>query len=274
MALARKAKKAGKIVVYETLDDNVFLNFHAVSKKIFVIRPFKKLITGKLSDWEKKFSDRFCDKVLVNSPNLLEKFTRDKVIYMPYSSPLEELEIHSYDPNKETIFLYLGKLTVSKGTRQYARLLQRFNRSMYFFGKAYDKESLELVSSSLVHSKGNLGMIELKKELSALFERYNPIGLSIIIPENESYALQEANKDIDYISMGIPFIGNDRLPTYEKINSGMGVLDSNEELIEQLLNNSNGLYDHCVQACKLEAPKYSGDNFKKILLDTYNSVCA
>jgi glycosyltransferase involved in cell wall biosynthesis len=145
---------------------------------------------------------------------------------------------------------------------------------MYFFGKAYDKESLELVSSSLVRSMGNLGMLELKKELSELFKRYNPVGLSIIIPENESYALQEANKDIDYISMGIPFIGNDRLPTYEKIARGMGTLDSNEELIEQLLNNSNGFYDHCVQACKREAPKYSIENFKRTLLATYNSVCA
>ena len=272
LPLAKKAKRSGKHVIYETLDDNVFLNFHAVSKKIFIIRPFKKLITGMMSRWERNFSGNHCDRIIVNSPNLLEKFVKEKVDYIPYTSPLEGLGIEGYDAEKETVFLYLGKLTVSKGTREYAHLLKQHKLQLFFFGKAYDKESVDLTVADSVHSCGNLGMKDLRTELRKLFERYNPVGLSIIIPENESYALQEANKDIDYISMGIPFIGNERKPTMEKIRKGTGVLWNEDHAVSDLLGNRNAIYDQCVQACKREAEFYSNRNFTESLLKTYSTI--
>src|SRR4029450_13302017 len=124
----------------------------------------------------------------------------------------------TYDPARETVLLYLGKLTVSKGAEIYARLAETFGITVHFFGQTKDRFSEEWVhSSGNVVAHGNRSSGELKAALKELSQQYNLIGLSTIIPENESYALQEANKDIDYMCLGIPFVGNERVPTFEKI---------------------------------------------------------
>jgi glycosyltransferase involved in cell wall biosynthesis len=96
--------------------------------------------------------------------------------------------------------------------------------------------------------------------------------LSVIHPENESYLLQEANKDIDYIALGIPFIGNDRPPTLEKIKRGVGVLINDKHAIASLINNEHDQYNKCVASCAGIASDYSLEKFKISLLKVYSRI--
>lgn len=80
---------------------------------------------------------------------------------------------------------------------------------------------------------------ELVQKLSDLTGRFFLAGISIIRPIHLSYATQEANKDIDYLSVGIPIIGNHRLPTEEKILSGCGIFQEDEIKLKQLISDKS-----------------------------------
>lgn len=260
LPLAKKAKRLKKKVIYETLDDNVHLNFFAVAKKIPFISVFKKIVIRKISKYERNFSNRYCDAVIVNSPNLLANFNQAELIY--YASSLEDLSIGTYDSTKETCFVYLGKLTVGKGTLIYKELIRQFDTQLIVLGKAYDEQSKELLNDERVNYLGNFNSMELKKELEKLLKQFNLIGLSIIIPENKSYELQEANKDIDYMSMGVPFIGNERKPTYDKIKYGVGVLYTDNDAIDKLKYNKEESYNLKSQKAKTLYQEYNQKGFK------------
>lgn len=271
LPLAKYASKKGKRTVYETLDDNVFLHFHGVSSVLKPLKIFKGLVTKRMKKYEME-SSAFCNEIIVNSPNLLQNFTSGSAEYISYASPLEPSLNIQFNPDLPAAFLYLGKLTSGKGALDYKILIEQFGLPLFFFGKAYDKTSVDLQKNSLVHPMGNFDALKLKESLTNLSKQYNLIGLSVIHPENESYLHQEANKDIDYIALGIPFIGNDRPPTFEKINKGVGVLISDNNAISSLINNVDDQYNKCVSSCARIASDYSSEKFKISLMEVYSRI--
>ncbi len=270
LPLAKVAHKKRKKVIYETIDDNVPLNFFAISKKLGFLNLFKGAIIRSMENYEKNFSNKYCHQIIVNSPNLIAKFKEGKVTYIPYSSPLQDLSSESFSEEKETVFLYLGKLTEGKGARIYKDLIEQHKHKMLFFGKAYDAFSIDFsVNNPMVLPMGNLTSSQLKTALLSAIKEYNLVGLSIILPENESYKWQEANKDIDYIAMGIPFIGNDRPPTLEKIEKGVGALYTESKQVNKLLTNTENFYNNCVLSCHSLEKHYTLDAFEIELLKVY-----
>ncbi len=267
LPLAKHAKKENKKVLYETLDDNVHLHFHALKQKISFIRICQRYTIRRMANYERKAAEEYCDQVIVNSSNLLLNFNKANLIY--YTSPLEGIKNHRFDSEKETAFLYLGKLTKGKGADIYRDLVEKYQIKLCFLGKAFDDSAQKLMNIQQVEYLGDFDSVSLKNELKGLLPKYNFIGLSIIIPENKSYLLQEANKDIDYLAMGVPFIGNDRPPTSEKINKGAGVLFSEMEEVSKLMLNKNGVYDLASQACENIYKSYRFETFKEKLLSVY-----
>jgi hypothetical protein len=188
-----------------------------------------------------------------------------------YASNLEEIKTPSFNPGKKTSFLYLGKLTESKGAKIYKELVDKYQLKLLFLGKAYDSAANALVEDENAIALGNFNSADLKSKLFELMQTYNLVGLSIIIPENKSYELQEANKDIDYMAMGMPFIGNDRKPTYEKIKLGAGVLYSNDEKVKAIIANKGGMYDKCSEQGREAYKNYCRASFERKLLEVYNT---
>ena len=270
LPLAKAAKKQNKKVIYETLDDNVHLNFHAVAKKIPFLNVFKGILIRKYSSYEYRIAKQYCDKVIVNSPNLLDNFEKSELIY--YASSLEKLKVDLYDASKQPCFIYLGKLTIAKGTREYLKLIKEFNIPFIVLGKAFDEESKELLNHSKVDYLGSFNSEDLLEKLTPLLKKFNLIGLSVIVPENKSYELQEANKDIDYMSMGMPFIGNRRKPTFEKINGGAGVLFNDNDSIQNLISNFNESYNKCSSTSRELYENYSRKKFQKRLLSIFHEL--
>lgn len=270
LPLAVHAKKLNKKVVYETLDDNVHLHFSAIQEKIKLFKFFKNIIIKRFSRFEKVKSEKYCDAVIVNSKNLQENFKSSDLIY--YSSFLEDISETKYDNNKEVKLLYVGKLTQSKGSVEYQELINAHNIGLVFLGKAFDYSAEELCKHKDVIYLGNKDVDGLISEIKLLKELYNLIGLSIIHQPNKSYRLQEANKDIDYLSCGIPFIGNYRPTTAMKINKGCGAFYDIDKEIKNLIGNINGRYDSAVKNCvQLYSENYSQLIFKNKLLQIYNA---
>lgn len=273
LPLAKHASRKGNKVVYETLDDNVHLHAHELVKKNKLFVLLKPLLISYFGAREKRLIRKYVNQVIVNSPNLLG-IAEEKGELIYYASPFEGVRISGFSPEKETVFVYLGKLTRSKGTAEYKALQEKFGLQVHFFGTAKDEFSASWVAENpMVHHHGNMSSNELSKALSELSEKYNLIGLSIIIPENRSYALQEANKDIDYMCLGIPFIGNERKPTYEKIKAGAGVLFSDHEAIAELIHNNENRYSITRQTqTELYNETYSKAIFIQKLAELYQKL--
>lgn len=274
LPLAKIAKKKKCKVIYETLDDNVHLHFYALQKLIPGLHLFEKLITNRYSKKEFKLSERFCDAIIVNSANLLCKFTQKKVHLIYYASNLT-ITNRPFDHNKEVRFVYVGKLTKDKGSADYNQLISDFNIPLIFYGHFGDDESKKLLNSNeMVSIMGNMDIAKLNTHLEADINKFNLIGLSIVHPINESYRMQEANKDIDYITTNIPFIGNNRPPTFEKIKMGCGVLNTDTNAIQSLIINENNSYDRIIEQDKKTVLEYSKDSFSSKLLSIFNELNA
>lgn len=270
LPLAKYAKRKGKKVIYETLDDNVFLHFYELEKRIPFLSSFKSLITNFFAKKEREFSVRYCDRVIVNSSNLLSKFNKEQASLIYYASNLKFTN-HEFDSSKEVSFVYVGKMTVDKGAAVYNQLIKDYNKKLIFYGHFGDEDSSRILQSNpLVEQRGNKDVEGLIKSLKTDVNDYNLIGLSIIFPVNESYRLQEANKDIDYITMSVPFIGNTRPPTLEKINKGFGILHTDKESIESLISNKNNLYNKIVANSTDKGKEYSEKSFRSKLLNIYS----
>lgn len=269
LPLAKTAKRKGNKVIYETLDDNVPLHYDALCKKskLFRLMPF---IERFMARKERKLIEKYVDHAIVNSPNLM-KLSPQKATLIYYASPFEGFTFPAFDASKETAFLYLGKLTRSKGAEHYALLLEQFGIPMHFFGQTKDSYSARLLETNRqIINHGNKSSSELNDALKTLAAEVNLIGLSIIIPENESYALQEANKDIDYLCMGLPFVGNERKPTFDKIQKGAGVLYSDTEALRKLIANENDTYNTISKLQQaLYQNVYSKANFIRLLEEVY-----
>lgn len=271
LPLAKKAQKKGKKVVYETLDDNVYLTFYDLQKRLPLLKILKKIIIQRYSSYERKIAREFCDETIVNSPNLLENFDTANLIY--YASNLEGAKLHSFNSSKQTAFLYLGKLSEAKGAKEYPKILSRFNMKCFVVGGLADDSAKTMSLHANVDYLGSHSSDTLLTKIEGLCSEYNLIGFSIIKPQNKSYALQEANKDIDYMSIGLPIVGNKRKPTFEKIKKGAGVLFSDDNGIMNLIENKNKFYEDCSEKSREQyLENYSKSEFSERLLKVYSNL--
>lgn len=109
-------------------------------------------------------------------------------------------------------------------------------------------------------------------ELEMLFNNYSLIGFSLIRDVHHSYATQEANKDIDYLAMGIPIIANYRLPTKEKIDAGCGVFIDDKKSVEKLLKNRDFYHNLSGNCIGYYSKLYAQNIFEKKLIEVIKNV--
>jgi hypothetical protein len=271
LPLAKIAVNKNATVFYETLDDNPYLYQAAFEKKGKLFSWLKPIILPWLINREQNALEKYVQKVIVNSPNLL-KLKSTNCYLLPYSSPFESVKRVGYQDGLPACFIYIGKLTTTKGAREYKELVESCKLDFFFAGEARDDFSKKWIDS--LPKKCFLGYLnsnELSEKIIELQSNYNLIGLSIIWPENMSYALQEANKDVDYMCLEIPFIGNERVPTFEKIKAGAAVLFSDLNSINKLITNKRNKYTEVqeVQKSYYEA-NFSTLYFFSVMKEVYD----
>jgi hypothetical protein len=116
------------------------------------------------------------------------------------------------------------------------QLQRETGRPLFIFGEIAGAEiRKELNRQAAVSIHPRLASAELREQLLQLRARFDLVGLSLIEPVHHSYATQEANKDIDYLALGLPIIGNHRATTAEKIEAGCGVFYDDQDAVTQLL---------------------------------------
>lgn len=263
------AKIFRKKVIYDTLDNNVELNFYHLSNRFIFLKNLT-FIKSVVSFIEKILAKYFCDEVVVNSKALVEYFKPIETNLLYYTSPFENRFINKNQ--KEIAFLYLGAFSINKGAIEILDFVEKYNYKLYIFGDTTKEILNQIDNSANVIYNPRVSSKELFKALENLFKQYSLIGFSIIHDVHYSYATQEANKDIDYLSMGIPIIANHRKPTEEKIEAGCGVFIEDNLNIEKLLNDSV-FYQTISNSCVDYYNKnYAQDIFEKKLLEVVENV--
>lgn len=187
-----------------------------------------------------------------------------------YTSPFEKrLKVAS---GNQIAFLYLGAFSIDKGAKEILKFIQGNDYKLYIFGDTSQELYQEIDSTPNIFYKNRISSIELYKELEVLFQKYSFIGFSLIHDVHYSYATQEANKDIDYLAMGIPMIANYRKPTKEKIDAGCGVFFDDTSKLQMLLNDEE-LYQTISNRCiEYYNKNYAQDIFEKKLLEVVKNV--
>lgn len=234
LPLAVTGRRQGKMIIYETLDNSVFIRVHNQKRNVFY--PVIKWLTPIFCMVERCLARCFTDHVIVNSSALVRHFrNRAQLIY--YASPFESAGVVN-NFSKKPVLLYLGAVSADKGIHEVLSLTSAYGIRTFIFGDCADAKIAEtLESNELITWKERMNSEMLKQELKKITEECFLIGLSLIKPVHYSYATQEANKEIDYLSMGIPFIGNHRLTTKEKIEAGCGVFIDDSDAVSNLINN-------------------------------------
>lgn len=222
LPLVKHAKRLGKTVFYDTIDHNVFLRLYQLERKLPIVKLFRKHIVKRFTELERKYAFQNCDEIFVNSESLRQYFD-NRALTLFYSSPFENMNI-SNDPENPPALLYLGSFTSEKGAHEILGIQKKLNLPLFVFGDVYEPKLInELKTNSLAYHSLRISAQELYPKLKELLQKHYLFGFSLIKPAHYSYEVQEANKDIDYLAMGIPLIGNYRLPTKLKIEAGCGV---------------------------------------------------
>ncbi|AXH13453.1 hypothetical protein [Halarcobacter bivalviorum] len=262
------AKLCGKKVIYETLDNNVHLNYYHLAQRVTF---FKRLpiLLNIFSFLERMIVFNFTDKIIVNSDALNEYFkNKTEVIY--YASPLEKMKQRN-DSNKDIAFLYLGWFTPMKGSKEILDLVEKYPLyNFYIYGTISDRELRERVFSNknIIH-KMRMNSTELNLEIKKLLDKYYLLGFSLTKSINLSNAMQEINKDMDYMALGIPIIGNRRIPTKEKIEKGCGIYLEN---LEEILNYQNIRKKISEDSIKYYYKKYSISIYQNKILNIVKDI--
>lgn len=159
---------------------------------------------------------------------------------------------------------YLGIFSENKGAKEILELRERLQCKLYIYGdNVYGGKSSEDI---IIKPRVNAEIVS--EELERLSKHHRFIGLSLIKPVHFSYATQEANKDIDYMCLGVPFIGNKRIPTYEKILKGCGVMFYDFQGINRLVYDQE-YYNHISEDARISYYlHYSSDIFRRVLLES------
>lgn len=237
LPLIKKIRPSYKRLVYETLDNNVALTFFHLKKTYPFIKPFEYWVRKWVSSFETNTIEKFTDHLLVNSHYLKEEFSKITACSINiYASPFENFrKKQSLGMGDKPALLYLGIFSEDKGASDVLELQKKLDIPLFIFGdKKYD-----LPKSEDVHWYDRMPLDRLYEELHKLSHTYRFIGLSLIRSTNDSYANQEANKEADYLSLGIPLIGNHRRTTEEKIQAGVGCFFNDKFKIDQLIFEQN-----------------------------------
>ena len=147
-----------------------------------------------------------------------------------------------------------------------------YNYKFFIYGDTSEDILTRVSMLSNVFYHERVSSQELFLELNTLFKKYCLVGFSMIHNVHYSYATQEANKDIDYLAMGIPLIANYRKPTAEKIDAGCGVYIEYEKSIERLLNDKEYYTSVSKQCISYYNKFYAQDIFEKKLLEVVENV--
>lgn len=265
-----------KKVIYDTLDNNVELNFYHLANRfsIFKKAKFLKLIISFL---EKKIAKYFCNQAIVNSKALVDYFRPLDVSLIYYTSPFEKKFEIDYK-KKDIAFLYLGGFWKMKGSNLILEFVEKYEIKLFIFGMLNQNEKDILLKIELLKNKGlleftnRLPSIELEGKLKILMDNYRFIGFSLIQNVNLSYETQEINKDIDYLAMGIPIIGNHRKPTEEKIDAGCGIFVEDDNSIKRLLEDSQEYEKISKKSIEYYNKSYSQKIFEQKLLKVIKNV--
>lgn len=233
LPLVRHARKLNKIVIYDTIDHNVYLRFYQLENKLRILSPLKNLVIPIFKKIEKYYAFKYCHAILVNSLALKAYFNNQAEVLF-YSSPFEEIARHN-EAALPTALLYLGIFSPEKGAHEIIKIQQSLNIPLFIYGDistAALKD--EILRNPQIHHTYKISVEALTTELIKLLSQYYLAGFSLIKPAHHSYEVQEANKDIDYLALGIPLIGNERITTKEKIEAGCGVFYDDTNLNEKL----------------------------------------
>lgn len=235
LPLSRAAKKMNKVVIYDTIDHNVHLRFYQLQHKIRSIQIFKNLIIGIFKKIEIFYASKYCDIILVNSDSLKTYFGNSaRTLY--YYSPFESIRKENASSNPAAL-LYVGIFSNEKGANRILEIQHKLNIPLFVYGKVGSAILKErLLHTTNVFYTPNISMSELRNHIIELLDKYFLFGLSLIHPAHYSYEVQEANKDIDYLALGVPLIGNYRLTTKEKIDAGCGLYFDDTKLPEKVNN--------------------------------------
>ncbi len=234
LPLAIFARRSGRRVVYETLDNSVYIRVYHQRTNLFY--PLFKMLTNFYVVLEKKLADHYTEAVIVNSHALEDYFDKKATLIM-YSSPFESTGIINCE-QKSPAFIYLGAISEDKGIFDMIGLVKQYQLPAFLFGDCNDSEITSVLEQlPLLYWKPRMNSAQLMEVLKGLVERHFLTGLSLIKPVHYSYATQEANKEIDYLSMGIPFIGNHRATTKEKIDADCGIFLDDPQGITELFEN-------------------------------------
>lgn len=265
------ARIFGKKVIYETLDNNAHLNYYhlcernALFKKISILLRF-------LIGVERFYASRFAHKTIVNSKALKEYFHNNAELLF-YASPLESLIEKNNAHNKEVAFLYLGWFTPMKGAEEILELIKKENKKLYLFGTISDKALRERVFAipNIVH-KMRMDSATLRTKLQEILKKEYLIGLSLTLPINLSNATQEINKDMDYLALGIPILGNHRIPTKEKIEAGCGFYLEETERLHRIYQDADFRSNLSEQCKAYYAAHYAKNLYRGQLLEIAKGV--
>lgn len=264
LPLTKNLSKSFNRIIYETLDNNVALTFFHLSQQYPFIKPAGNMVKGIIAGMEKKWIRKHTDHLIVNSQYLYEILGGlvDTTINI-YASPFEKFS-HQTAPadGHKPAFLYLGIFSADKGAETVLELQSQYNIPLYIFGDP----KFKIPNKAGIFWQNRMPIDELYSQLSDLLKEFRFIGISLIKSTNESYANQEANKEADYLSLGIPFIGNQRRTTLEKIREGVGCFLHENHKISQLINDAQYYASVSEQAKKYYAQNLSMNHFKQQLL--------
>lgn len=244
-------------IIYEVLDS--FPEYY--SYKFIKNSILRKIIKGTLEKIEFILSKYFVKAIIANSLILSKRLSKYnyKTYFIPYTSPFEEFEFYN-NPDKALAFLYIGLFNEEKGADEILKLVQIY-KDFKFFIIGDIKYNIDKNLNNIV-VKNRMDFQNLFDYINKLSNDYFLFGFSLIKTINKSYAIQEANKDIDYLSLGIPIIGNKREATYNKIKEGAGILI--DKFNTNLKNKEKK--ELSFKAKEIYHKLYSNDFFKNNLL--------
>ena len=263
LPLVEMARKLGKQVVYETIDNNVAYTFHALTHKMPFLKALEGSVTRNKRAYETKVAGQVAHSTIVNSPALRDFIGTPNIVMNLYASPFESIELES-DPSKPLAYLYLGEFTHDKGGKEMLDIAETSGRQFLVYGNVKgDDLKARIASLPNVQQQDRINVSELLTRLQEGSKHYRFAGFSLIKPVNLSFATQEANKDIDYLALGIPLVANERGITKEKVDAGCGVMASDPVAMQRLADDPE-LYAALSQRSKeFYAEGYSRAAFTK-----------
>lgn len=266
LPLVKYAHREGKIVFYDTIDHNVFLRFYQLERKIPMMRIFKSAITSLFMAIEKRYAFKYCHEIFVNS-NALRDYFNKKAITLLYSSPFEREGLQNNSDNP-TALLYLGAFQSDKGAVETVKLSQRLNVPLFIYGPVENSFLAdELRKHNHIVYTPKISVSELQKHIKSLLQQYFLFGISLIKAAHLSYEIQEANKDIDYLALGIPLIGNRRTPTKAKIDAGCGLFYDDINLLQKI-RDKRAKHVFALACREFYRQNFSSSIFNKVLDDS------